>query len=88
MHRQIDRQNSFALYGNSAKRQMAANFGQKIGTQQPVQINALKQRVVEANHTTENFHAREPNDTHLMKARPSTSTRLAQKSQVFGPGQQ
>lgn len=29
---------------------------------------------------SESFHAREPNETHIMKARPATSTRIAMKS--------
>ena len=39
-----------------------------------------------ANSTGDAFHAREPSESHVMKARPSTSTRLgASKPHQFGP---
>ena len=97
MHSKVDRQNSFALYPHQGKRtgggSMAGTFGNKLTTHQQHQINQLKSRVggttVESGGTAEGFHAREPNETHTMKARPSTSTRLAHGTKhVFGPSQQ
>jgi len=91
VHCKVDRQNSFALYGN--KRGGTTSFGQKLVTQQTVQINGIKPRGIEGGNihqtnnvstTGEGFNAREPNETSLMKTRPSTSIRLASKSHVFG----
>ena len=94
VHSKVDRQNSFALYGN--KRAGATSFGHKLmAPQQNVQITGLKQRTFEGqaaggngNSAGDGFHAREPNETSLMKARPSTSIRLASKSHVFGSNSQ
>ena len=90
IHCKVDRQNSFALYGN--KRGGTSSFGQKLVTQQSVHINGVKSRGIEggnthntnnASTTGEGFNARESNES-TMKARPATSIRLASKSHVFG----
>ena len=41
-----------------------------------------------ASSTGDGFHVREPNETTIMKARPSTSIRLASKSHQFGSNSQ
>jgi hypothetical protein len=82
LHAKIDRQNSFALYGNHAsKRQMASGFGHKLSFPHQHHLNVLKQQrggiVADGSSTAEAFCARQSNDTDILKARPSTSTRLA-----------
>jgi len=41
-----------------------------------------------ASSTSDGFHAREPSESHIMKARPATSIRLASKSHQFGSNSQ
>jgi len=84
------------LYGNSKRsgNNTVGGFGHKI--QQPVQINGLKSRdsnpsqqmQAAASSTGDGFHVREANETTHMKARPSTSIRLASKSHQFGSNSQ
>lgn len=93
---QVHRQNSFALHGNGKSR--ASTFGSQRNV--TVTLNGIKQRFadnssgaahMQGNHpgpagTSEGFHAREPNETTLMKARPATSIRVSSKSHYIGFG--
>ena len=69
-----ERHNSFALYG----KRNGLLQGSKSGNHQN-QINQYKREQSNA----DNILPREPNETTIMKARPSTSFRVANKSHGF-----
>lgn len=79
----VDRQNSFALYGNNSKRACLSNgLASKLPGQAQMQIQGMKPRTVQSGapqhgpqpgQVGERFNAQAPNDTSLMKPRPGTS---------------
>ena len=88
----MDRQNSFVLYGKQRAQNMSMTVhsghnGSKLahsGSNGTHHFGGTKLDSKRGDHVmAETFHAREPNETSIMKARPSTTIRMATKSHSF-----